>query len=402
MAMPLATSSELLPQQRSTPSWNPLNCTGTDLPTNLTILVKMLTFVLLLVNHVRTLPDPWLPFIPQLDLIPGPVFKHTLQVVFLVSAIAIVFNRRIRLFSLILGSVILIGILSSKVYYGNNRIFCGLMLFLSGLYTEGGPNFISWQLGLTYFGAGLNKVLDLDWHSGLFFENWAVNRLHHAWYIAVDSLLPPMWLARFMCWSTIVTELGTVPLVVIPQLFFWGGLANIFFQSCLLLFMGNTFTLFFYSMTGATFALVTWPAGPLSVTYAPESAFGRRARKLLQWWDIDKRFKWPPHDAAVTERRHAASLPGARNFHLETPGKSYTGFRAVRMIILYNPVLYFAIASALALSGDVPSEAASLYRRLIVLTCLILFMPPLAWIADAFIGRSGSGSRVPSELVKSS
>ena len=401
--MPTTSDTSLqLPIQRPLkPSWNPLNCTGTDLPTNLTVLVKMLTFVLLLVNHVRTLPYPWLPFIPQLDLIPGPLFKHSLQVVFLISAIAIVFNRRIRLFSLLLGSTILLGILSSKVYYGNNRIFCGLMFFLAGCYTEGGPNFLSWQLGLTYFGAGLNKVLDVDWHTGLFFENWAVNRLHQAWYIAVDSVLPPMWLARFMCWSTIITELGSVPLVLVPQLFFWGGLANIFFQSCLLLFTGTTFTLFFYGMTGATFALVTWPTSPLLVLYNSDSAFGNRAKKLLHWWDADGRFQWPPHHSALNAKHRIAHGAGANGFHLVTTNKTYAGFRALRMIILYNPITYFVIAGSLAVSGDIPSIAASLYRRLIVLTCLVFLMPPLAWIADSLGGRGGSGSRL-SEFAKSS
>ena len=85
----------------------------------------------------------------------------------------------------------LLAVVSSKAYYGNNKTFCGLMFFLTGLYAPGTPPFVRWQLGITYFGAGLNKLLDGDWHTGVFFENWAVNRLHHSWYIALDSLLPP-------------------------------------------------------------------------------------------------------------------------------------------------------------------------------------------------------------------
>src|SRR4030081_3898001 len=88
----------------SEPSWNPLRCRGTDFPLNLTVMVKLLAIVVLLVNHVRILPDPWLPFIPGLDLLPPLLFQRTLQTVFLISAIAIVFNRRVRLASLLLGS----------------------------------------------------------------------------------------------------------------------------------------------------------------------------------------------------------------------------------------------------------------------------------------------------------
>jgi hypothetical protein len=303
------------------PSWNPLRCTRTDLPTNLTVMVKMLAIVLLVTNHVRYMPDPWLPFIPLVDKIPGPIFQHTLQTLFLCSAIAIVFNRRIRLFSLTLGSTMLLALLSSKAYYGNNKAFCGLMLFLAGCYLPGGPNFISWQLGLTYFGAGLNKALDVDWHTGVFFENWAVNRLHQLWYIALDAKLPSLWLAKFMCWSTIVNELGAVPLILIPRLYFWGGLANIFFQSCLLLFVGNTFTLFFYGMCGATFGLVTWPDQPI-VVYDPHSKFGERARKLLQWWDVDGRFQWTPYQASIGAQYGVSNADGAKGLHLLTGKKS--------------------------------------------------------------------------------
>jgi len=212
------------------PSWNPLVCNGTDLPVNLTILVKVLAIVVLLVNHQRILPDPWLPFIPWIDLLPHAEFQWALKVVFVASALAIVFNRRIRLASLILGITMLLAVVSSKAYYGNNKTFCGLMFLLAGLYKPGGPPFIRYQLAITYFGAGLNKALDPDWHSGVFFENWAVNRLHQPLYIALDAKLPSLLLAKFMCWNTIVTELATVPFILIPALNYWAVLANIFFQ----------------------------------------------------------------------------------------------------------------------------------------------------------------------------
>jgi hypothetical protein len=355
-------------------SWNPLKCTGTDLPVNLTIMVKVLAIVLLVTNHVRILPDPWLPFIPWIGLIPEVPFQRTLQTIFVVSALAILFNRRVRLSSLVLGSAMLLAVVSSKAYYGNNKTFCGLMLFLAGLYKSGGPPFLRWQLAITYFGAGLNKALDGDWHTGLFFENWAVNRLHQPLYIALDSILPPLLLARFMCWTTIVTELATVPCILIPQLNYWAVLANIFFQSSLLLFTGTTFTLFFYSMTAASLAFVTWPEGPVRVLYNPE--FNRRARRFFQSWDVDGRFVWTPYPLAATARN---------GVQVQVGGKIYSGFQALRMLLLLNPITYFAIAASIAAFGDVPGPAA-LYRRLIVGTCLVLLMPPLAWLADKWLG----------------
>src|SRR5437016_1113666 len=211
----------------SRPSWSPLKFRGTELPTELLILVKVLALAVLLTNHVRILPDPWLPFLPGIDQFPPVLFQRTLQIVFVTSALAVLFNRRVRLASLLLGSAMLLAVLSSKAYYGNNKTFCGLMFFFTGLYVPGGqPWPLRWQLGITYFGAGLNKLLDGDWHTGVFFQNWAVNRLHHSWYMALDSLLPPMALARFLCWTTIVTELGVVPCIFIPRLYYWAICAN--------------------------------------------------------------------------------------------------------------------------------------------------------------------------------
>jgi hypothetical protein len=51
------------------------------------------------------------------------------------------------------------------------------------------------------------------------------------------------------------------------------------------------------------------------------------------------------------------------------------------MIVLFNPLTYLVIAGSIAAVPDIPGWSA-LYRRVIVLSCLVLLMPPLAWIAD--------------------
>jgi len=74
---------------------------------------------------------------------------------------------------------------------------------------------------------------------------------------------------------------------------------------------------------------------------------------------------------------------GGRGLEVQAGRKVYSGFRALRMIVLLNPITYFAIAVSIAALGDVPGPAA-LFRRVIVGTCLVLLMPPLAWLADTF------------------
>ena len=341
-------------------------------------MVKVLAIVVLLVNHVRILPDPWLPFIPGIDQAPSLLFQRTLQTGFALSAIAIVFNRRVRFASLVIGATMLLAVVSSKAYYGNNKTFCGLMFFLAGLYKAGGPNFIKWQLAITYFGAGLNKAVDPDWHSGVFFQNWAVNRLRQPWYIALDAKLPPMLLAKFMCWSTIVTELATVPCLLLPSMQYWAVLANIFFQSSLLLFTGTTFTLFFDSIPLHPLHSSTGQRSLFRVFYDAESSLAQRVKSLFTAWDLDRLFRWVPRQP--DDQDSLALVLGDR---------VYSGFRAMRMMLLLNPVTYIVIAASIAALGDWAGQAA-LYRRLIVLISLVVLMPPLAWILDMLAGRPES------------
>jgi len=382
MSAPGASITESAPPV-SKPSWNPLKCSGTDLPKNLTIMVKTLAIVVLVVNHVRILPDPWLPFIPYLDLFPPVLFQKTLQTLFLVSAIAIVFNRRLRLFSLIIGTTMLVAVVSSKAYYGNNKTFCGLMFLLAGLYKPGTPNFFRWQLAITYFGAGLNKLLDPDWHTGIFFENWAVNRLHQSWYIAINSRLPSFVLARFMCWSTIATELGIVPCLFVRQLNGLAVFSNVLFQASLCLFTGTTFTLFFYSMTACSLALVKWPDGLAPVFYDPKRKLSHAVRRFFTSWDQDKTFQWTPLE----------SPPAGRSWIFLFVGKTvYSGFRAVQMIFLLNPITYFLLAALIAAVEGTPADVGAFLRRVIVGGSLLLLTPPLAWVLDRFSGRGNPRS----------
>src|SRR5437660_10006791 len=99
----MAVSTAAITEARG-PGWNPLRCSGTILPANLLLMAKLIALCLLLTNHVRLLPDPFLPFIPLLDRIGAPAtFQFALQLVFVASAIALLFNRWVRASCLLLG-----------------------------------------------------------------------------------------------------------------------------------------------------------------------------------------------------------------------------------------------------------------------------------------------------------
>ncbi len=77
-------------------------------------------------------------------------------------------------------------------------------------------------------------------------------------------------------------------------------------------------------------------------------------------------------------------IPAEGRLQLSVGNRMYSRFRALRMLLLLNPVTYFAIAAVIAGCENVPF--APLIRRLVVTFSLLLLLPPLAWLADKFFG----------------
>jgi predicted DCC family thiol-disulfide oxidoreductase YuxK len=360
--------------------WNPLSCSGA-LPVPLETMAKVIALALLLTNHVRLLPDPFLPFIPGLDsLMPGAIFQTALQTVFVASALALLFNRAPRVACLALGGSILLAVTASKAYYGNNKTFCGLMLLFAGLYEPGrAPWMHRAQLVVVYFGAGLNKLLDPDWRSGLFFEHWSSARLKQPVYLWASQALPPLVAGKIMSWTTIAAELGLAAALPFRRL--WPGAiwVSILFHSGLLLFTGTTFTMFFYGMQASMLAFVEWPRGPATVIYDGDCGFCNKSRRWMERIDFERLFEWRAFQSGIGARFGIGNEALARRLHLVVGGRVYQGFRAFQMMLLYNPVTYLVMTALIA----APRGEAPLYRRIVVTALLAFFFPLFRPVGEA-------------------
>lgn len=355
------------------PSWNPLRCGGTALPVPLLLMAKLIALAFLLTNHVRLLPDPFLPFVPGLDLLPGALFQRTLQIVFVTSALALLFNRRVRTCCLLLGGTVLLSVVASRAYYGNNKTLCALMLLLAGLYTRGEPKLLRWQVALVYFGAGLNKAMDADWHSGQFFEHWAGVRLEQPVYIWLSAMLPPLLLGKLMCWTTIVLELSAAVLLNVPRLRLYGVCISILLQAGFLLFTGQTFTMFFFGMQAAMLAFLPWPEKRLEVIYDGDCGFCDWCREQISRFDLEGVFSWVPYQSGRGRIFGITDAQAAARLQLVTQaGAVLSGFHAVRRMLLYLPTFWMVLCALIALA---PAPVAPLWRRLIVGSVLLFFTP---------------------------
>jgi hypothetical protein len=228
---------------------------------NVLLMCKIIAVAMLVQPHHRQFQTPFLPFIPGLDELLAPdVFLITLKTVYFVSAALLLLNRFPRLTAFTLGCCMLLAVVSSRTYYGNNKTFCGFVLVLSALCDPHFPPYlVRWQFSLVYIGAALNKLLDPDWQSGLFFEHWARERLRQPIYIAVSDWLPPLLAGKLMCWGTIAGEFFAGFGVFFTRLRAIALWTHVLFQVGLLEFTGDTFNLFFYAMQAVTLAFVTWP-----------------------------------------------------------------------------------------------------------------------------------------------
>jgi hypothetical protein len=173
----------------------------------------------------------------------------------------------------------------------------------------------------------LNKVLDADWRSGQFFENWAAVTSLHATYHHIASHLPHLVMAKLLAWSAICTEMVLAVAFAVRRMFPYAAWLAVGYHSTLMLTAGRTFGMFYFSLLASYLAIAApWPA-TAGVVSVPERF--RRLRLL----DTERVFTW----------ERGASLTS------ETADRRYTGVRALARVLRYAPPAYmlFWVVAAL-------------------------------------------------------
>ena len=354
-------------------SWNPLRCSGTALPVPMLLMAKIVAVTFMLGGD-RVMPAPHLPFLTPLDAFAdSPAFALVLQIAFFASGLLLVFNRWPRAAAFAMGCAVLTAVVSSKSYYGNNKLFAGSILLLTGLYhPRTGPWLLRVQLVMVYFGAGLNKVMDPDWHSGQFFHNWAGARLAQPLYLWTNQFFPPLLLGKLVSWFTFLTELGLAVAFLIPRAWPVAIWVSLLFHASLLEFTGTTFNMFFYAMEAAVLAFVTWPR-ELIVIFDGDCGICHRIRGWMSRIDFDRAFSWQTLQSGIGDRFAVPRAALEQRLHLAADGRMSSGFRACKLMLLYHPAFYLVVAVLLAAPGNV--IWASWWRRIVVGLLLAFFFP---------------------------
>ncbi len=264
------------------PSWNPFDCRGTALPPHHLLAAKLLALYLAATGQIGLLPERFLPFWAPLDRIGHPEALRLLCQIVMAAAIAGLFvNRAVRLNSFLIGSVLLFSTLASRVYFQNNIVLFGCLLFLIGLQDADRNVWMPrLQVVLVYLGAGLNKLFDADWRNGQYFEFWTHDILRQEAYARAAAALPPLFLSRAVSWATIAVELGLAAAFAVPRTRPAAITAGIAFHAAMLVFTGGLVSVpFFCGMLAAYLFFLKRAPGPAwayaAGTLALLSSFGR-------------------------------------------------------------------------------------------------------------------------------
>jgi hypothetical protein len=328
-----------------------------------TLLVAKMTFVMLCLERIdRYFHDPFLPFIPALDLlgrIPG--YGWLLTATFLIAGLLLMTNRHVRPACVVLGLVVLLINVQAQVDFRNHMVICGAVLLLAGLQPAGQePWLIRWQMVIVYLGAWLNKQLDPDWLNGRFFEYWTHTNLQHPIYMKMAAWFPKGWLSVFMSWSTIASEFLVMVGLMNPRWWSKALWLGIGFHLATFVFMfGDTFGHFIQSLGVVYLVFLIWPE-----TRAGVEASGRFAR-LIKSLDGNRTCDW----SIGTNHRGLTWKRG---------GTIHRGIPALAEILRYHNGFYWCLLLIFeACVHFIPWPA----RFFVTLGLIVAAMFPFAWSA---------------------
>ncbi len=260
---------------------------------NILLMNKMLLVLLVFNNFYFLMNDPFLPFTKVLDAFTNypSLFKNSLRICFLLFGTMLLFNIKTKLSSSILGLVIFLTLLASKLVFRNHLFIVGCIFFLSGLMTNKGlPWLLIIQVSLLYLSTSFNKMFEPDWWTGQFMDNWLAVAFENPIYIYISNLLPKLLFAKILSWSVILVEAVIGILVLLNK---WRTLSVwliIIFHLALFTMVHEKFGHFLQDLFIILIAFLTWPRQIVPVRYQPEKS--NNSRRLIQFLDWSQTFNW--------------------------------------------------------------------------------------------------------------
>ncbi len=169
--------------------------------------------------------------------------------------------------------------------------------------------------------------------------------------------------------------------IPLPSYAIW---ANVLLGSALLLTLEVPLHIWIYCLLASTWLFVEWPRSML-VIYDGDCGLCNRLKSLLERLDFDRVVTWQPYQLG-THGIDAAALE--EKMHVILNGRTvFAGYAAFQQILLFSSWFWFTVTLLLA----TPPESWILWRRIVVLAVLCLFLPffqPAGEIVYSWVARN--------------
>lgn len=311
----------------------PFQFEGTKMHPNVLLMCK-LTVLLLSIHYIFfKIADPFIPFIPALDVFNDypNVFKYILRTLYVLSAFALLFNIKVRTASIIVGLVVILSILASKPLFFNHAFICACALFLAGLTNDKEPPYLLiFQVSLVYFGASINKFFEPDWWSGAFMDTWLGSARENPVYLYLSERLPDLVLAKLLSYIAMFTEFAIAVLVLFKRTRPTTLWFIIIFHTTLFTLTSFRFGHFLESLVIILLAFLSLPKEKLMIQYSTEKS--QVLKRFFNLLDVDKKQIWSP---MASENSHWLSL--------KTEEKTRYNHNALKDLLLYTPNFFMLL-----------------------------------------------------------
>lgn len=265
---------------------------GSDYDLPILFAARMLVIYLVGIRRMKHILPPFLPFIPGLEtLSQWSYLFYLLDAIYWVSLVMVFSGYQFQRFSLILGLLVFFSILGSKTQFSNSFLFSGSLLFLIGLYRPGMEWIFRIQIALLYLGAGINKLLDPDWHSGQYFDFFFSEVYPNSLFQMLATSIGGLILAKVFSWLTIFLELSFgIWALANRRLMVLFFCIQGFHLGMLLMTLGELSFLFYFLMAVGGYLILPWekiveqiPHSTVTKSkgYGDQNSFPERASKAF-------------------------------------------------------------------------------------------------------------------------
>ncbi len=345
----------------------PAQVYGTPMHPSVLLMCKIFVIILYAHGFYGSITDPYIPFLRSLDVLNdySGIFEYTLKTVFLMTSVLLLFNVKVRTNAKIIAVIVFVAILASKPIFRNHLFIIGCALLLAGLSNnKEKPWLIYYQLSLVYFGALLNKVMQVDWWTGQFMHNWLSNALGNTIYDSAASIFPGMLLAKVLAYSAMLAELIIAICILVPRLRFYGVCVILIFHTLLFTFTGETFGYFMEDILILLIAFALWPRDRFTLSFKP-STFSNILARMVKLFDFDNRISIK------------CSSEQASRYSVNIEGEVYTNRLAIIKVLLYTSGFYFLILLAEMLIRYLFNDTPKYVALLILFWILLIALAPI-------------------------